>query len=131
MKKFQKEFISYCNNYDLEVNPNQIEVIKKLDQYYKNNFKSFFVKLFSKSSSHKSFYLYGDVGVGKTMILNFFFEHVDEKKIRLHFNEFMSDFHSFVHERNEKNEENVIWSQSIYCTSFQIYYKRRRIKLYC
>jgi len=108
VKNFEKEFISYCNNHDLEVNSNQIEVIKKLDQYYKNNFKSFFVKLFSKSSSRNSFYLYGDVGVGKTMILNFFFECVDEKKIRLHFNEFMSDFHSFIHERNEKNEENVI-----------------------
>ena len=108
MKNFEKEFISYCNNHDLEVNSNQIEVIKKLDQYYKNNFKSFFVKLFSKSSSRNSFYLYGDVGVGKTMILNFFFECVDQKKIRLHFNEFMSDFHSFIHERNEKNEENVI-----------------------
>ena len=73
MEKFQKKFISYCNAQELEVNPNQIEIIKKLEQYYKDNFKSFFSKLFSKRSSRKGFYLYGGVGVGKTMILNFFF----------------------------------------------------------
>ena len=33
-KSFETEFISYCNNRDLEVNPNQIAVIKKLEQYY-------------------------------------------------------------------------------------------------
>ena len=108
MKKLQKDFVSYCNNHDLEINPNQIEVIKELDQYYKYNFKSFFLKLFSKRSSHKSFYLYGDVGVGKTMILDFFFDQLDYKKLRLHFNEFMLSFHNFVHERKGDNQENII-----------------------
>ncbi len=72
VKKFQKEFISYCNNQQLEVNSNQIEVVKKLEQYHQGNFQSYFSKLFSKKLSQKGFYLYGDVGVGKTMILNFF-----------------------------------------------------------
>ena len=52
--------------------------------------------------------MYGGVGVGKTMILNFFFDLVEEKKLRQHFNEFMISFHDFVQERKEKNEENVI-----------------------
>ena len=107
-KKFQKEFINYCNKQQLEINSNQLEVIKKLEKYYKSNFKSFFSKLFSKKTLSKGFYLYGGVGVGKTMILNFFFNRIDEKKIRQHFNEFMLDFHNFAHERKEKNEENVI-----------------------
>ena len=72
-KSFEKEFISFCEDQDLEVNINQINVIKKLEQYYQINFKSFFSKLFSKKLSQKCFYLYGDVGVGKTLILNFFF----------------------------------------------------------
>ena len=71
VKKFQKEFISYCNNQQLEVNSNQIQIVKRLEQYYQVNFKSYFSKLFSKKSSKKGFYLYGGVGVGKTMILNF------------------------------------------------------------
>ena len=107
-KTFEKDFISYCNNQELEINPNQIAVIKKLEQYYQSNFKSFFSKLSSKQNSKKGFYLFGGVGVGKTMILNFFFDQVDQKKLRQHFNEFMLSFHDFVHERKDKNEENVI-----------------------
>ena len=107
-KSFEKEFISFCEDQDLEVNINQINVIKKLEEYYQINFKSFLSKLFSKKSSQKCFYLYGDVGVGKTMILNFFFDLLDKKKLRKHFNEFMLNFHNFVHENKNKNEENVI-----------------------
>ena len=105
---FEKKFINYCNEQELEVNTNQVDVIKKLEQYFQNNFKSSFLEFFSKQSLKKGFYLYGDVGVGKTMILNFFFNQVDEKKLRQHFNEFMLSFHDFVHERKEKNEENII-----------------------
>ena len=74
-KSLEKEFISFCESRDLEINKNQIIVIKKLEQYYSINFKSFFSKLFSKKKSQKGFYLYGDVGVGKTMILNLNFQH--------------------------------------------------------
>ena len=108
VNQLQKIFISHCDIQQLEVNSNQIEIVKKLEQYYKENFQSYFSKLFSKKSSKKCFYLYGDVGVGKTMILNFFFEHLKEKKLRLHFNEFMLNFHNFVHEKKEKEEENII-----------------------
>jgi len=107
-KKFEKEFISYCENQNLEVNPNQIKVIKKLEDYYNSNYKSFFSKFFSKQKTKKGFYLYGGVGVGKTMILNFFYDHLEEKKLKKHFNEFILGFHDFVHEHKEKNEENVI-----------------------
>ena len=107
-KKFEKQFISYCENQDLEVNSNQITVIKKLENYHHTNYKSFFSKLFSQQQSKKGFYLYGGVGVGKTMILNFFYDHLDEKKLKQHFNEFMLGFHDFVHEQKEKKEENII-----------------------
>ena len=42
------------------------------------------------------------------MILDFFFDQIDEKKKRLHFNEFMLRFHDFVHARKDKQEQNVI-----------------------
>ncbi len=67
-KKFEKEFISYCENQDLEVNHNQVTVIKKLADYYQTNYKSFFSKLFSKQKTKKGFYLHGDVGVGKISV---------------------------------------------------------------
>ncbi len=107
-KNLEDKFNYYCSSKNFEINQNQILVIKKLQHYYKKNFKSFFLKLFSKEYSKKSFYLFGDVGVGKTMILNFFFNHISEKKQRLHFNEFMLNFHDFVHQKKDKKEENVI-----------------------
>ena len=108
VNNFQKNFITYCNNEILEINPDQIEIIKKLDQFYRSNFKSFFSRLVSKKLSYKCFYLFGDVGVGKTMILNFFFNYIKESKIKFHFNEFMLSFHDFAHKKKGKDEENII-----------------------
>ena len=102
-KKFEKEFISYCENQDLEVNPNQITVIKKLEYYHHNNYKSFFSKLFSQQQSKKGFYLHGGVGVGKTMLLNFFYNKIKIKKVRIHFNEFMINFHNYRHKKKNDN----------------------------
>ena len=108
LKNLEEKFNLYCNSENLEVNPNQLLVINRLQEYYKKNFKSFIQNFFSKENLKKSFYLYGDVGVGKTMILDFFFNQIKEKKIRMHFNEFMLNFHDFVHERKNKKEQNVV-----------------------
>ena len=104
-----KLFQSYCKKNDLEINSNQLDLVDQLNNFYNLNFKkSFLKKIFSKKNSKPGFYLYGDVGVGKTMILNFFFNYIEEKKLRQHFNEFMINFHDFAHQRKEKNEENLI-----------------------
>ena len=42
------------------------------------------------------------------MILDFFFNLIFQKKIRLHFNEFMLNFHDFVHENKNKRDEDII-----------------------
>ena len=79
-KNLKESFTLFCNSKNLEVNQNQILVIEKLQNYYQKNFKSFISNFFSKKNLKKSFYLYGDVGVGKTMILDFFFNQIIEKK---------------------------------------------------
>ena len=102
-------FKNFCKKNNLEINSYQLSIIDELKSYYDLNFnKSILNKIFSKKNSKPAFYLYGGVGVGKTMILNFFFDLLEEKKLRQHFNEFILSFHNFVHERKEKNEENVI-----------------------
>ena len=102
-------FQNFCKKNNLEINSHQLAIIDQLKKFYKLNFNiSIFNKLFLKTSLKPAFYLYGDVGVGKTMILDFFFEQVEEKKLRQHFNEFMIGFHEFAHERKEKNEGNII-----------------------
>ena len=102
-------FKNFCKKNNLEINSYQLSIINELKIYYNSNFnKSILNNFFSKNNSKSAFYLYGGVGVGKTMILNFFFDLLEEKKLRQHFNEFILSFHNFVHERKEKNEENVI-----------------------
>ena len=102
-------FQNFCKKNNLEINSYQLIVIDELKSYYRLNFnKSILKKFFSKNNSRLAFYLHGGVGVGKTMILNFFFDLVEEKKLRQHFNEFMLSFHDFAHERKENTEENII-----------------------
>jgi len=102
-------FQNHCKKNNLEINPNQLNLINELNHFYDLNFnQSFLKKIFSKKNSKSGFYLYGDVGVGKTMILNFFLDQLDERKLRKHFNEFMLNFHDFFHDRKDKNEENII-----------------------
>jgi cell division protein ZapE len=107
-KNFEEKFKLYCNSENLEINQNQIIVIKKLQDYFNKNFKKPFFNFLSKQDSKKAFYIFGDVGVGKTMILDFFYNSLNEKKKRNHFNEFMLNFHNFAHDKKDKGNENII-----------------------
>ena len=98
-----KLFLNHCEDKQYEINQNQIDTIDKLKDYYSSNFnQNFLKKFFKKEKSKLGFYLVGDVGVGKTMILNFFFNTLKEKKLRLHFNEFMIKFHNHIFENKDK-----------------------------
>ena len=101
----KKSFLTLCENKEYEVNENQISIVEKLSEYYNLNFNQSLIKKIFKDKNKKSgFYLVGDVGVGKTMILNFFFSSLKEKKYRLHYNEFMIKFHEFIFENKKKGE---------------------------
>ena len=98
-----KLFLVHCEDKEYEINQNQIDIIDKLKDFYSSNFnQNFLKKFFKKEKSKLGFYLVGDVGVGKTMILNFFFNTLKEKKLRLHFNEFMIKFHNHIFENKDK-----------------------------
>ena len=104
-----KLFLKHCKKNNLEINSNQLNLIDELNNFYNLNFnKSFLKKIFIKKDSKIGFYLQGDVGVGKTMILNFFYENCEFSKQRLHFNEFMIGFHDFVFKNKEDKQENII-----------------------
>ena len=125
----KKSFLKHCDENQLEINQSQFDIINDLQNYYLKNFKqSFFNKIFKKESK-LSFYLVGDVGVGKTMILNFFFNKLKEKKLRLHFNEFMINFHDFIFQNKSIDKGNGIDlfvqnlkknTQIIYLDEFQV-----------
>ncbi len=95
-------FLKHCENNKFEINQNQLDIINNLKNFYNNNFnQSLLNKIFKKKDIRPGFYLVGDVGVGKTMILNFFFNQFEKKKLRLHFNEFMIEFHNFIFENKD------------------------------
>ena len=124
----KKLFIKHCEEKAYEINQNQLSIIDDLKNFYTENFnQTFFSKLLKKKFSKLGFYLVGDVGVGKTMILNFFFNQLSEKKIRLHFNEFMIKFHDFIFENKDKNKGIDLFvkdlsrkAQLIYFDEFQV-----------
>ncbi|KAM3603552.1 uncharacterized protein V6R79_024624 [Siganus canaliculatus] len=50
----------------------------------------------------KGFYIYGDVGTGKTMLMDMFYSCVESThKKRVHFNGFMLDIHKRIHRRKQ------------------------------
>jgi protein AFG1 len=56
----------------------------------------------------KGMYIYGSPGSGKTFLMDMFYEEVNIKKKRAHFNEFMLD----VHQRLHKLKDNITYKQS-------------------
>ena len=105
----KKLFLNHCKEKKLEINTNQITTIEVINKFYQNNFNhNFFLSLFSKKEKIPGFYLQGDVGVGKTMILNFFYENFNQPKHRLHFNEFMIYFHEFIFQNKNSKKSNAI-----------------------
>ena len=124
----KKSFLNYCEKNQFEINQNQLSIISNLKDFYNENFKqNLFFKIFKKKDIKVGYYLVGDVGVGKTMILNFFFFRLKEKKLRLHFNEFMLKFHDFIFKhKNSENSLNLFVkdlknkTQIIYFDEFQV-----------
>ncbi len=101
---FKKKFEEFCKSKRFERNEKQIEIVNLLEKFLNSKTKSLF---FIKNKNFKScFYLHGNVGVGKTMILNFVYDMVKVKKMKSHFNEFMIKFHDFRHEK--KDEKSIL-----------------------
>ena len=100
-QSLQDSFKEFCKRNKFEVNNEQIEIINSLDKFL--NQKSSLLGNLFKRKKKLCFYLFGKVGVGKTMLLNFAYDQIQTKKHRLHFNEFMINFHDFRHEKKDNN----------------------------
>ena len=95
----KKKFEEFCKSKKYDRNEKQIEIVNLLEKFLNNKTKSL---LFIKNKNFKTcFYLHGNVGVGKTMILNFAYDTVKVNKMKSHFNEFMIRFHDFRHEKKD------------------------------
>ena len=106
----KKQFLKYCSDNKFQQNNEQVKTLELLVNFNKKIYKNILLKLFFKPNQKIGFYLHGDVGVGKTMLLNFFFENLSTPKERIHFNEFMISFHNFRHANKLKEIDNSIES---------------------
>ncbi len=127
VETLKKKFLKYCEKNNYEKNTKQLNIIDLLIKFI--NPKKKFYNFFFKNSEKLCFYLHGNVGVGKTMILNFFFDSLDIPKQRLHFNEFMINFHDHCHNKKMETRGNSILSfvkslkinsKLIYLDEFQV-----------
>ena len=83
---------------ELRSDPAQADVVAKLDslaiKLEAHERRGFFGKLLGGSQAPRGLYIYGDVGHGKTMLMDLFFESLDmQAKQRIHFHAFMLDIH--------------------------------------
>jgi len=126
----KKKFLQYCSDNKFQQNYEQIKTLNLLVNFNKKNFtKNILYKLFSSQAQKLGFYLHGGVGVGKTMLLNFFFNQLNISKKKIHFNEFMISFHDYRHANKLKGKDNSIDffvkdlkknTQLIYLDEFQV-----------
>tara|TARA_Y100001958_G_C21206727_1_gene532751 strand:+ start:502 stop:1542 length:1041 start_codon:yes stop_codon:yes gene_type:complete len=119
----QNSFKEYCRQNNFEINKKQLNVLKSLENFLLK--KKTLLNFFSREKK-LCFYLHGNVGVGKTMIMDFIFNQIKMKKLKLHFNKFMINLHDFRHEKKDDNSlEKFVKNlkskyQLIYLDEFQV-----------
>jgi cell division protein ZapE len=95
----------------LDRDPAQAELAARLDQLEKNleervsDRQGAFSRLFGRSNAPapKGLYVWGDVGRGKTRLMDLFFAAAPvETKRRAHFHDFMQDVHARIHVRRQE-----------------------------
>ena len=99
-ENLQQSFLKFCKTNQFEINHKQVEIINLLEKFISVKKKLFNI---FKKDKRLCFYLHGGVGVGKTMLLNFFYNKIKIKKVRIHFNEFMINFHNYRHKKKNDN----------------------------
>lgn len=105
-----KIFMDKIGSGELFRDEQQYKVCQELQRVYENisDYKppenTIFNKLFStKQKAPKGLYIYGAVGGGKTMLMDIFCDSSNiEKKRRVHFNAFMVDVHSKIHQTKKE-----------------------------
>lgn len=98
-----------------EADPSQLELIKKLGRYKialerqkkKARICKIIERFYKSKAHHKSLgiYIWGDVGRGKTMIMDLFYNNLNiQEKTKVHFYEFMISVHKQLDEMRLKHK---------------------------
>lgn len=96
------QYNSFVENNFIKKNKDQIEFLKQADNVWSSFSKT---KLFFKDKIFEGIYLYGQVGTGKTFLLNLFYQNTKIGK-KIHFNNLMNEIHEQV--KKSENKELAI-----------------------
>lgn len=97
----------------IQLDERQEIVIEKLDVIYQaltkqHNNRSWFSR-FTKRKSVNGLYVWGNVGIGKTFLMDCFYHCLTIPKLRLHFHQFMLQTHEALNQiQGEKNPLQII-----------------------
>ena len=86
-----QNIIDELKNQGIELDAVQLELLNYLNDSFKKN--SNFLANFTKKNINKSFYIWGDVGRGKTLIANEFIKNIELEKGVFHYIDFMQNIH--------------------------------------
>lgn len=85
--------------------PAQQQAVLALDMLFKHLMPQAYSARLSHSQSIKGLYLWGDVGRGKTFLMDLFFDCLpSDGKLRLHFHRFMARIHNALREHSGKRD---------------------------
>ena len=100
-QKTEKAFIDYYSMVDsgrIVYDEQQVELLKKLVPYLSIEKLCYFLPI-KKRLKKVGIYIYGKVGRGKSMITDLYYNSCKiKRKKRQHFNQFMKEIHSLLHE---------------------------------
>ena len=108
MKSSLSTYKNYLKKNLIKFDPNQELAITAIDQFLSNEFSlkpKIYKKLLKRGKSKNGVYLYGEAGVGKTMLMDICFASIKiKKKKRIHFQEFMIDIHNRLHKIRDSKQ---------------------------
>jgi cell division protein ZapE len=88
---------------ELRADAAQENAVQRLDSLAQALIEKSGFSLFTRRVPPKGLYIWGDVGRGKTLLMDLFFEAVAvRKKRRAHFNSFMADVHARIHAERQR-----------------------------
>ncbi len=96
------QYNSFVENNFIKKNKDQIEFLKQADNVWSSFSKT---NLFFKDKIFEGIYLYGQVGTGKTFLLNLFYQNTKIGK-KIHFNNLMNEIHEQI--KKSANKELAI-----------------------
>lgn len=113
----EKRYQELVDRHKIQYDPAQAEAVKVLQRLMENLLihavqqRKLGLKLGRKSKNRRcrNLYIFGDVGHGKSMLMDLFYDHCPiEKKRRVHFHTFMLEVHQFSHNWRKNGAQDVI-----------------------